>query len=502
MSLLRVQNLTKRFSGVVALKDVRFELLQGEVHAICGENGAGKSTLIKVLSGVHPAGGYEGSIQLEGRPVAFRGVADSEAAGITVIHQELALVRELTVAENIFLGAEPSRMGWIDFNRLYADARRLIERHGLDLDPAARIKDLGIGQQQLVEILKAVSKRSRILMLDEPTAALTRAEVEILFTIIRDLRRRGIACIYISHKLEEIFEIADRVTILRDGETVVTLQTDQTSKGKVIRYMVGRELDELFPRRPTPAGGELLKVEGLGVDGPNGGRPALREIDFELRRGEILGLGGLMGAGRTELLMHLMGVFGDRTAGRVFLDGQPFHPRSPLDAIAQGVILVSEDRRRYGLIPGQGIGFNLSLSSLDRFTDRGVIDRSGETRRNQQLIGSLRIQPSAQEALLGGLSGGNQQKVVLGRALMTEPRVMLLDEPTRGIDIGAKQEVYQLLNELKSQGMAIVLASSEWPELMGLADRIIILSEGRVGGVFTHEEATQETLLGAAMAHH
>ena len=498
---LRTRRLTKRFPGVLALHDVDLELRQGEVHALCGENGAGKSTLIKCLSGVWPHGSYEGTIELGDREACFRSVADSERAGIAVIYQELALVREMTVAENMFLGKEPRRAGLlVDWDRLYGQTADVLRSYGLDLDPAARVGDLGVGHQQMVEIAKALAKDSRILLLDEPSAALTETEVDILLGIVADLRSRGITCVYISHKLDEVKRIADRITVLRDGQTVTALEAEGTDPGEIIRHMVGREITELFPRRQSPAGDVLLEVRGLSVRDARENRRLVQDISLRVHAGEVVGIGGLMGAGRTELLMHLFAGHGARTAGEVLVGGRPYHGSTPAEAIAAGLMLVSEDRKRYGLVLGQSVGFNLSLASLGRFLrGRAFLDAPREIRRNQGFVKSLAIKTPSLEYAAGQLSGGNQQKVVIGKALMTEPSVVFLDEPTRGIDIGAKQEVYHLVNRLTEEGKAVVLVSSELPELMGMSDRMLILSEGRVGGEFARGEATQEDILRAAM---
>ncbi|MCH2661369.1 sugar ABC transporter ATP-binding protein [bacterium] len=496
---LEVRGLTKTFPGVTALDGVSFDLAAGEVHALCGENGAGKSTLIKVLSGIHPHGSYEGEILVDGRPAAFASIADAENAGIAVIYQELALIGGMTVAENVFLGVEPRRGALIDWHKMYADTRRLLDEYDLALDPTARVADLGIGQQQLVEIVKALAKDSTILLLDEPTAALTEAEVERLLGIVARLRERGITCVYISHKLDEVFAIADRITVLRDGEGVCTLAIATTGKDEVIRHMVGREIVDFYPRRAGATGAALLEVEELFVAAE--GVEVLQDISLEVRAGEVLGLGGLMGAGRSELLMHILGAYGTRTAGQVRIGGRALKGHSPADAIAEGLVLVSEDRKRYGLLLDKSIGFNLSLASLGQFSGRMLIDAHREIDRNQLFFDSLGIRANGQETVVGSLSGGNQQKVVLGKALMTEPQVILLDEPTRGIDVGAKVEVYELVNRLTAEGKAVLLVSSELPELMGMSDRMVILSNGRIGGAFDRDDATQERILAAAMAH-
>ena len=499
--LLAARSITKKFPGVTALKEVSFDLREGEIHALCGENGAGKSTLIKLLSGIHPHGSYEGRFEANGEEARFSGIADAARAGIAVIYQELALVEEMTVAENIFLGCEPRRGGiFIDWPRIQKEARDLLQRFKVDLDPAARVSSLGVGQKQLVEIVKALAKNSRILILDEPTAALAEHEVRILLDILCDLRARGIGCIYISHKLEEVFSIADRITVLRDGSTVSTQNAAETSKAEIIRQMVGRELGDLFPRRASQTGETLLRVQNLSVAENDASTPRLHDINLELKAGEVLGIGGLMGAGRTELLMHLFGAWGRRLHGQVTLGGEDLSRPTPEDSIQRGLVLASEDRRRYGLVLEHPIGFNLSLSSLKSITGGGFIRRNIETRRNQTVFNDLRIKATGLEAISGRLSGGNQQKIVLGKALLTEPRVILLDEPTRGIDVGAKLEIYEIINQLTAQGKAVLLVSSELPELIGMSDRILMLREGRIGGEFRREEATQEKLMQAAMS--
>jgi D-xylose transport system ATP-binding protein len=499
--LLETRALTKKFPGVIALKNVAFDLRTGEIHALCGENGAGKSTLIKLLSGIHRHGSYEGELRVDGRLAEFRNIRDAEAAGIAVITQEFALVDELSVAENIFLGRAPRkgvRIDWLEMNRR---AARLLSDFGLAISPEALVRTLGIGHKQLIEIVRAMDKQTRMLVLDEPTAALTEQEVEVLLTHLRRLREKGTACIYISHKLDEVFAIADRITVLRDGASIATLERSSASVPVVIRHMVGREISNLFPRKSSLSVGEVqLAVKNLSVSREKGESAFLQDVHFELRSGEVLGFGGLMGAGRTELLMHLFGAWGHRVSGDVSLRGTPYKTPDPRSSIQRGLVLVSEDRRRYGLVIEQEIAFNLSLSCLRQFVGRARrINQPAEHRRNQQFFDSLRIKAPGQHARVGGLSGGNQQKVVLGKALMTEPTVVMLDEPTRGIDVGAKLEVYELINRLTAEGKAVILVSSELPELMGMSDRIIMLHEGRIGGEFTRAEFSQERLLEAAM---
>ena len=498
--VLRAEKIVKKFPGVVALKDVSFDLRAGEIHALSGENGAGKSTLIKLLSGIHAHGSYEGDFFINGQLAKFRSLADAERAGIAVIYQELALVNDMTVGENIFLGSEPRTTGGlIDWLRVQREARLLLQKFKVDIDPSTPVANLGVGQNQLVEIVKALSKNSQILILDEPTAALAEHEVLILLEILRNLRSRGLASIYISHKLDEVFAISDRITVLRDGSSVVTLDAAQTNKTEIIRHMVGREITDLFPRHPARPGAPVLAVESINVAHPHTGERFLFDINFSLCAGEVLGIGGLMGAGRTELLMHLFGVWGRRKSGTVRLAGRELQGGKPDEIIRRGMVLVSEDRRRYGLILDKAIGFNLSLSSLRSLTRYRLIDRDLEFKRNDRLFRSLRVKAPTMEAMVGKLSGGNQQKVVVGRVLMTEPLVIFLDEPTRGIDVGAKLEIYETINQLTDAGKAVVLVSSELPELIGMSDRILMLHKGHVGGEFSRSEATPERLLAAAM---
>jgi len=547
LPVLEAQAITKRFGGVTALCGASFELRAGEIHAICGENGAGKSTLIKLLGGVHPFGTYEGEILLEGSQARFEGVADAQEAGIAVIHQELALVPALSIAANLFLGCELRRGRFLDEDTMRVQAQEVLRKVGLAVSPDQAVGGLGVGQQQLVEIAKAMRRKPRILILDEPTAALAGREVSNLLDLLRQLRREGLTCVYISHRLEEVFALADRITVLRDGKTERTMLVGDTSPAEVIRRMVGREIRDFFPRTaPAVRGKPLLAVRGLTVASPgsrlpeknlaeasagsklraapekfhltssaavpgsvatakSGGRPTpvasrgllkprLNSIDLTLHAGEVLGIGGLMGAGRTELLLHLFGLWGERLDGTVELEGHPVLAGSPTACLAAGMALVTEDRKRNGLILDREIGFNLSLSSLRAFRRGLLLDAEAEFSANRESFRRLGMETTAK-----ALSGGNQQKVVLGKVLMTNPRVLLLDEPTRGIDVGAKVEVYELINRLTAEGRGVILVSSELPELMGMSDRIIMMCAGAVGGVFERAEATPEALMAAAV---
>ena len=497
---LEARAITKRFPGVVALKGVSFELAAGEIHALCGENGAGKSTLIKILGGIIPHGDYEGRLLVGGAEARFAGIRDAELAKIAVIYQELALVDAMTVAENVFLGHEPSRFGVVDYERMYVDTQRVLARFHLDIDPTRQVGELGMGQKQLVEIARALAKDARILILDEPTSALSDREVALLLDILRALRQGGVSSIYISHKLDEVFSIADRITVLRDGESVLTTRTSETTPGDIVRHMVGRAVEDLFPPRAGTPGEVLLEVKDLTVAERRGAPPRLRNVSFSLRRGEVLGIGGLMGAGRSELLMHLFGCYGVRLGGSVTFDGAPLEGDKPPEIVQRGLVLVTEDRKRYGLSLAAGVGFNLSLSALPELSVAGFIDADHELAKNREARQALSIKAASLEVPVDTLSGGNQQKVVLGRALMTEPKVVLLDEPTRGIDVGAKNEIYLLIRELTQKGLGVVLVSSELAELQGLADRIVMLREGEVGGVFDPGQVSQAELLAAAMS--
>jgi D-xylose transport system ATP-binding protein len=499
--LLEARGVVKRFPGVVALKGVDFDVKAGEIHALCGENGAGKSTLIKLLCGAYPHGSYEGELLVDGAPAAFRGVGDAQKAGVAAIAQELALVPALSVAENVRLGDWPTSGGLVDWHEARRDAREWLGRLGLDVDPDMPVEKLGAGQRQLVEIAKALRKKARVLILDEPTAALAEAEARRLMDLVRVLRGQGIGIVYISHRLEEIFDLADRVTVLRDGATVATRPAAQATREVLIRDMVGRELGDLFPRRAPKPGPVRLEARGLTVAGEGGGVKGLRDVSFSVRAGEVLGIGGLMGAGRTELVMHLFGAWGRRTAGAVSLDGEALAAGRPWDALDAGLALVTEDRRRHGLIIDQSVGFNLSLSTLKSLMRGGLIDAHAEAELNERDRADLRIKTPSLDARVGGLSGGNQQKVLVGRARRSAPKVLLLDEPTRGVDVGAKVEIYQIINALTERGLAVVLVSSELPELIGMSDRIVMMRAGGVVGEFARADATPERLIAAALGH-
>ncbi len=501
-SLLEMKLITKSFPGVKALDGVTFDLNHAEIHALVGENGAGKSTLIKILAGVYPHPEYGGEIVLEGSERRFANVRESEHAGIAIIFQELSLVKELTVAENIFLGREPRRFGIINWEELYSRAQKLLDELHLQIDPRTPVVNLGIGQQQLVEIAKALSQNARILVLDEPTAALTDAEVDTLFSILNDLRARGVAMIYISHKLDEVFRISDRITVLRDGKTIDTTATAETDEPRVIAKMVGRAVDQIFPEAKHDRGEVIFEARNVTVEDPSvPGKLLVDQVGFAAHKGEVLGVAGLMGSGRSELLMAIFGAHAGRKSAEILVDGKHIQIEKPSDAIKHGIGFVTEDRKRYGLILDQTILRNMTLACLRRLSGRFVTSEDAEAAAGERAATDLRIKANSVFTVAGTLSGGNQQKVVLAKWLLTNPRVLFLDEPTRGIDVGAKQEIYAQINRLAERGLAIVLVSSELPEVLGLSDRVIVLHEGRVTGEFTRKEATPEAVMSCATGH-
>ncbi|AEI12813.1 multiple monosaccharide ABC transporter ATP-binding protein [Cellulomonas gilvus] len=499
-NILEMRDITKRFPGVLALSHVNLSVRRGEIHAICGENGAGKSTLMKVLSGVYPHGTYEGDIVFEGQTAEFRGIRDSEHVGIVIIHQELALSPFLSIAENIYLGNERAARGVIDWNRTNAEAAKLLARVGLNELPDTKIKDIGVGKQQLVEIAKALSKEVKLLILDEPTAALNDEDSAHLLGLISGLRDHGITSIIISHKLNEIEAIADTTTIIRDGQTIESLDmhgTEKVSEERIIRGMVGRSLDQRFPDHTPTIGAEVLRIEDWTVHHPlDQARKVVDNASLNVRRGEIVGLAGLMGAGRTELAMSVFGrSYGAHISGRVFKDGQEIHLHSVGQAIDAGLAYATEDRKHYGLNLITTIRENISGAAIEKVSRRGVIDRNAELKVAERFRKDMNIRTPSVEALVGKLSGGNQQKVVLSKWIYSDPDVLILDEPTRGIDVGAKYEIYTIINRLADEGKGVIVISSELPELLGICDRIYALSQGRITGEVARAEATQERLM-------
>jgi ribose transport system ATP-binding protein len=495
-AVVEARGIGKSFSGVTVLKDVDFDLRAGEVHALVGENGAGKSTLMKILAGVHVE--YDGAIRLDGAPARFAGVQDAERAGVAIIHQELDLVPELTAADNIFLGREPLIAGTIvDRRRIAKAARALLARLGIDIDPQSRVAELRVGEQQLVEIAKALSLDARILMMDEPTSALSESECETLFKVVRQLAAAGVAIIFTSHRIHEVVALADRVTVLRDGRHVLTAPIEKLSSGAIISAMVGRDIALSHRERKAAGGAPVLSVRGLTLDtvSRHGWRRVLHGVSFDLRRGEILGIGGLLGSGRTEILESIFGAARGWRGGQIAIDGKPVVINSPTDACTLGIALVTEDRKARGLLLASTVRDNIALPSVGPLSRFGLRDFAREAALAADVVERLSVRCNDADQIVSTLSGGNQQKVVIGKWLGTEPRVLLLDEPTRGIDVGAKQEIYELVFELAARGLAIVTVSSEMPELLLLSDRVLVMCEGRQTGILERAEATQETIM-------
>lgn len=496
--ILRLAGIGKTFPGVVALDGVDFDLRPGEVHGLCGENGAGKSTLMKILSGVYPEGTFTGEMFVDGKVQRYKSISDAQQLGIRIIHQELALVPELTVAQNIYLGAEPKGLipGTLNNAKLEQQAQELLLRYDIELDPNQPVYRLSVGQQQLVEIAKALSSQTRILVLDEPTSALTQTETAKLLEILRNLKSRGVACVYISHKLDEVLEITDRVTILRDGKTIGTRATKDLTEEKIAALMVGRELSSRFPPkfdyRPELAL-ELKNWNAWNDQGP--GAICLRNIDLEVRAGEIVGIAGLMGSGRSELALSLFGNFGRHRSGQILVNGQNYQPQDARHAIESGVALVTEDRKRSGLVLMQSIHKNISMANLFRWSRFGVIEQHREIQLVDELFARLGVKAPSTENEVRTLSGGNQQKVVLAKWLATQPRVLILDEPTRGVDIGAKYEIYKLITELASTGLGVVMISSELPEILGTCHSVAVMHGGRLSQKLPIGDANEEVIM-------
>lgn len=495
--MLEMRNITKDFPGVRALEDVSLAIEPGKILGLCGENGAGKSTLMKIVSGVIPHPEYEGTIVIDGRERRFGATVEAERAGVAIIHQELNLFPELTVCENLFLGGERARWGVIDWYESKAEAERLLAKYGIGLDPDAHVKDLSIGKNQLVEIVRALSKNARYLILDEPTSALTDEEVDKLFRILNDLRQAGMAGVYISHKLDEIKEICDTIAVLRDGRRVGQVEpTSNLNRNDIVKAMVGRDIEQLYPRVDVPAGEVVLEVRNVTVSHPFlPGEKIVQDAGFSVRGGEILGIYGLMGSGRTELLTGIFGGFSKHEmSGEIYIRGKKVDIRSPFDAILNGIGLCTEDRKVLGLFLEAHVAFNMSIVALDQFSDRGVVDGLVEVEKIRSYIRDLGIKTPSEFQTVKNLSGGNQQKALLARWLMRDPAVLFLDEPTRGVDVGAKAEIYQIMNRLKESGKGIVMVTSDLSELIGMSDRVLVMREGRIVGEFAGADASAEKL--------
>ncbi len=497
--LLEMRGITKQFPGVVALRDVSFEVRYGEIHGLVGENGAGKSTLMKVLSGVYPYGTYDGDIIIDGEVQRFRGISSSEQVGIAIIYQELALIPHMTVYENIFLGHEISKRGLVDWNETIRQAKEMLAKVQLDINPFVLARDLSVSQQQLVEIAKALSKNVKLLILDEPTSALNENESKNLLQLIRNLRDNGITSVLISHKLREVIEVADVVTVLRDGQTVCTLYAEkgEIDENTIIKNMVGREINNIYPKRHHVIDDEVVfEVRNLSAYDRSLGKEILHNINFTVRKGEIVGFAGLMGSGRTELALS---IFGNprkyKLSGDIIKNGEVRHFKHPTQAIEAGVAYVSENRKVDGLILTQDIKQNITIANLQELSNRWVVDQNKEITAAQQYKEDLNVKAPSVEQRVANLSGGNQQKVALAKWLFVKPDLLILDEPTRGIDVGAKFEIYNIMNRLVEHGMSIIMISSELPEVLGMSDRIYVMSEGRFTGVLDAKDATQESVM-------
>ena len=505
--LLEMHGISKRFGPVIALSDVNLSVRAGEIHALVGENGAGKSTLMKVLSGVYGAGSYDGAIVFEGKERQFRGIRDSEALGIIIIHQELALIPLLSIVENIFLVNPPGRFGVIDRETAYVRTVKLLQQVGLSERPDTKVSDLGIGKQQLVEIAKALSKEVRLLILDEPTASLNERDSAALLRLLTEFRAKGIASILISHKLNEISTVADRITVLRDGRTIETIDCGPEGTGgpvpedRIIRGMVNRDMDHRFPPHEPKIGEEALRIEDWSAWHPlYPERKVVKDVSFRVRRGEIVGVAGLMGAGRTEFAMSVFGrSWGSKVTGRALIDGKEVDLSSVPRAIAAGLAYMTEDRKGLGLLLNEDVRKNISLANLSGVARGGVIDEIAELTVANDYKARMRIRCHDVYQSSGTLSGGNQQKVVLSKWLFSQPLVLILDEPTRGIDVGAKYEIYQIIHALADEGKGVIVISSEMPELLGMCDRICVMNEGRFVAELSREEASQEAIMRAIM---
>ncbi len=502
--ILEVQNVTKEFPGVKALDEVSFRVRRGEIHGICGENGAGKSTLMGVVSGVHPVGSYTGKVLIHGQETHFKSVRDSEKMGLTIMHQELALSPYLSIYENMFLGHSRNRFGIIDWDALLEKSRPFLKRVGLRDRPETIVSKMGVGKQQLVEIARALSKNTELLILDEPTASLNDEESEKLLDLIMELRKEGLTCVIISHKLNEVLKVADSITVMRDGKSIQTwdTRTEEVTRAMIIKGMVGRDMKNMYPEKTPDIGDVVFEVRNWTVHHPEyHNMKVVDNASFTLRRGEILAFCGPMGAGRTELMMSIFGKsYGSKSEGEIYHHSEAVQFASPRDAIAKGIGYVSEDRKSLGLILIQDVKTNISNSSLKKLSRFGVVDSYKEVAAAERYRASLNIKTPTITQMVRNLSGGNQQKVVLSRCLLAEPDIFIVDEPTRGIDVGAKFEIYTILNQLAATGKSIIMVTSELPEAIGMADRIYVMNEGEIKGCLDRDEATQEKIMHMALS--
>jgi ribose transport system ATP-binding protein len=497
--ILQAKNISKTFGGIKALNRVSLDIYKGQVNAIVGENGAGKSTLMKILTGIYQE--YDGHITLDGLNVAFANPKEAQNNGIAIIHQELNLIPYLSVAENVFLGREfINRFGLIDYKRMYGETKKLLKRLDLHINPRIQVSSLRIGQQQIVEIAHALSLDARIVIMDEPTSAISEHEIKVLFDLIQSLKAQGVAIVYITHKLDELFQIADSVTVLRDGKLVGSGLIEDVTHDDIVRMMVGRDIKDFFIKFNVTKSKEVLCVRDMCLAHPiRQGEYIMDHVSFTVKAGEVLGLFGLMGAGRTELLETIFGLHPKRSSGSIFISGREVQVNSPTEAINFGIGFITEDRKLEGLVSQMTVAASISLASLEQIERFGILNTTLETRLAQDYVKRLRIKTPSVQQVVENLSGGNQQKVIIAKWLATNPRILLLDEPTRGIDVNAKNEIYRLISELTQAGLAIVMVSSELPEIMAIADRIIVLSEGKQTAEFTHSQAREELIMKAAI---
>lgn len=499
--LLEMNHITKKFGDVTALRDISITLETGEILSLCGENGSGKSTLMKVLCGIYPHGDYEGEIRFSGDPLIAKNIKDTEEKGISIIHQELTLVKNMSVLENMFLGNEITKGGVTDDNEMYLRCKTILQQVQLEVDPHTKVGELGLGQQQLVEIAKALNKQVRLLVLDEPTASLTEKETDILLNLIKDLKAHNIACIYISHKLNEVKAISDKICVIRDGEHIGTCPAVGMTEDDIITMMVGREITSLYPHEEHDIGEEILRVENLNAWHPvNTHIKRVNNVSFRLHKGEILGVAGLVGSGRTEMAQCIFGSYLGKYQGDIFIHHQKVNITNCAQAIHNHIVMVPEDRKKHGIIPIMGVGKNITLSSLSQYCfGRQVINEALEETVINQSIEKLKVKTSSTDLAIGRLSGGNQQKAILAKSLLLNPKILILDEPTRGIDVGAKYEIYKLINRLAQEGMAVIVISSELPEVLGISDRVLVMHQGQIKADLINDNLTQENVMEAAL---
>ncbi|MGL6023226.1 MAG: xylose ABC transporter ATP-binding protein [Cetobacterium sp.] len=498
--ILKMNNITKDFSGVKALNNLTLNVVEGHILSLCGENGAGKSTLMKVLSGIYPHGTYSGDIFFKGNLIQNNSIKDSESLGIAIIHQELNLIQELSIVENMFLGNFKSKYGLMHFNDMCKEAKKALEKLNLYIDPTTKVKELGIGEQQLVEIAKALLKNVKLLILDEPTAPLTEKEVNILFNILKDLRKNGVTCIYISHKLNEVMELSDEVAIIRDGKMIGTKLRTELTEEQIIKMMVGRELNSLFPYEEHNIGEILLEVNNFNVFDTSSDKLKVKNANFNLRKGEILGIAGLIGAGRTELVSSICGAYKGKYSGELKLSGTKVSIKNTADSFKAKIAMVPENRKKDGIVGLLSVRENMSLATLQNYSiNNFFINESSELNSVVSMIKNMKVKTPTLDTAISNLSGGNQQKVVIGKNLLTNPNILILDEPTRGIDVGARYEIYKYIFELVKKGISIILISSELPEVLGLSDRVLVMHEGEIKGVFENKNLTQEIIMETAI---